>query len=469
MKTRLRLFLLAMLWLMGVSHSFSVLASDKALVERGRYIAIAADCGACHRQAINPGVPFAGGYAIESPMGRIIASNITPSKQYGIGNYSEQQFANALRYGIAADGKNLYPAMPYTSYRDMTTADVQALYAYFMQGVKPADFSPSARTDLSFPFNLRQMMWGWNLLYLSGTSADQGEALPGSLDRGKYLVEVLAHCSACHTPRNVMMAEQSSLNLSGSPLGGWFAPNITPDKSGIGDWSQRDLVTYLKTGHLAGKAQAAGAMAEAIENSFSLMTDDDLNAIASWVKQVPAIPAAIASIEIQSPQGGVDINTVLTGQGPLIDSLTTDGAKLYESACASCHGHEGQGTQDDFYPSLTRNRAVSALGAQNLVMVIVNGIQRKSGDSDISMPALGEQLNDAQIASVSNYVRSRFAGIDDKMTAQEVQTLRDGGEPPFIVRYINWLITAGILVVVGLLGGFWYWRKIRGSVRQQIR
>jgi mono/diheme cytochrome c family protein len=462
-------FLAVTVLFIGFSHSLTVFATDKALVERGRYIAIAADCGACHRQAFNNGVPFAGGYAIESPMGRIIASNITPSKQYGIGNYSQQQFANAVREGVAADGKNLYPAMPYTSYRDMTTADVQALYAYFMQGVEPADFPPSASTDLSFPFNLRQIMWGWNLLYLSGASGDKAETLPGSLDRGKYLVEVLAHCSACHTPRNIMMAEQNSLNLSGSPLGGWYAPNITPDKSGIGDWSQSDLVTYLKTGHLVGKAQAAGAMAEAVENSFSLMTDDDLNAIAAWVKQVPAIPTALPGKAVQPPPGGSDINTIFTGQGTLTDSSTTDGAKLYENACASCHGHEGQGTDDNFYPALTRNRAVSALGAQNLVMVIVEGIQRKTSDTDISMPAFAEQLSNAQIASVSNYVRSRFAGINDVVTAQDVQNLRDGGEVPFIMRYINWLMAAGIVVMAGLLGGFWRWRKVRRSGRQHTR
>jgi D-sorbitol dehydrogenase (acceptor) len=184
---------------------------------------------------------------------------------------------------------------------------------------------------------------------------------------------------------------------------------------------------------------------------------------------VPAIPTAVANIGLQLPRGGVDINSVLTGQETLTDSSTTDGAKLYESACASCHGHEGQGTDDNFYPALTRNRAVSALGPQNLVMVIVDGIQRKTSNTDISMPSFAEQLNNAQIASVSNYVRSRFAGIDDAVTAQDVQTLREGGEPPFIVRYINWLITTGILVMVCLLWGFWCWRKVKRSGRSQIR
>ncbi|TQI81172.1 D-sorbitol dehydrogenase (acceptor) [Serratia fonticola] len=464
MKILLRFFVATVL-LTGLSDSFSAFAAeeinDKALIERGRYIAVAADCGACHRQASNNGIPFAGGYAIESPMGRIIASNITPSKQYGIGNYSEQQFANAVREGKAADGHNLYPAMPYTSYHDMTAEDIHALYAYFIYGVKPADFAPSAQTDLSFPFNIRQVMWGWNQLYLGNAPVEESKVLPGTLKRGKYLVEVLAHCGACHTPRNIMMAEKRSLNLSGSPLGGWYAPNITPDKSGIGDWSQHDLVTYLKTGHLAGKAQAAGAMAEAVENSFSLMTDDDLNAIAAWVKQAPAIATTAPKIVAQSPRAVVDINLIITGEGDTTDSSTTDGAKLYESACASCHGHEGQGTEDNFYPSLTHNRAVAAWGAQNVIMTIAYGIQRKSSDGNVSMPAFSDQLNNAQIASVSNYVRSRFAGIEDQSSALDVQVLRDGGTPPFIMQYINGLIAAGTLVIAVLLGGiFWYWRKV---------
>ncbi|MBP2168833.1 D-sorbitol dehydrogenase (acceptor) [Erwinia toletana] len=444
--------LLTTLLLAGWGAAAAESADQQALIKRGEYLAVAADCGACHRQTSEDGAPFAGGYAIDSPMGRIIASNITPSKQYGIGNYSEQQFADALRKGVAADGSNLYPAMPYTAYQGMTDQDVHALYSYFMHGVKPVESAPSARTELSFPFNIRQIMWGWNLLYRNDKPFARQAELSEQLNRGKYLVDVLAHCSTCHTPRNLMMAEDSSRYLSGSPLGGWYAPNITPDNSGIGDWSQGDIAAYLKTGHLAGKAQAAGPMAEAVEHSFRYLGDDDLNAIAAWMKHIPAINTPQASRSAAPP--AVDINQVVSGQGDqasLADSHSTHGAELYNGACASCHGLEGQGTRDNFYPSLTHNSAVSAATAQNLVMTIVDGIHRKGSDSDVGMPAFGQQLNDAQIAAVTQYVRRHFAGIDQNISAEQVTTLRNGGEAPFIVRYINYLIAAGVIVAIIIL------------------
>lgn len=467
MKTRHKLFTLSLL-LTGLSHSFAAAAaaaepeSSAALIEHGKYIAVAGDCNACHRQAVDNGLPFAGGYAISSPMGNIISSNITPSKQFGIGDYTEQQFADAVRKGVLPKGKNLYPAMPYTSYHSMTDADIHALYVYLMQGVKPADFAPAAHTDLSFPFNIRQIMWGWNLLYRSSAPFENQADLSAQLNRGKYLVDVLAHCSTCHTPRNFMMAEKGGLNLSGSPLGGWYAPNITPDESGIADWSQPDIVTYLKTGHLTDKAQAAGSMAEAVENSFRFMTDDDLNAMAAWIKQVPAVHTKTNTTSVQPPPVADDTDSIITGQGAqgsLADSSTTNGAKLYENACASCHGHDGQGTHDNFYPSLTQNRAISAPFAQNLVMTIAEGIHRKSSDSDVSMPAFNQQLNDAQIASVSNYVRLHFAGIHDNIKAADVQTLRNGGEAPFIMRYLNALMAMGVVIVAAVLWGIWKWWK----------
>ena len=452
----------ALLITTGFLGSLYACASDEnteQLIQQGKYIATAADCGACHRQTKEDGEPFAGGYAIDSPMGRIIASNITPSKQFGIGNYTESQFADAVRKGVAANGDNLYPAMPYTAYHAMTDADIHALYTYFMKGVTPVDHAPDSKTELSFPFNIRQIMWGWNLLFSSQKPFEAPEGGSEQLSRGKYLTEVLGHCSTCHTPRNVMMAEIGDKNLSGSALGGWYAPNITPDSSGIGDWSQQDIVTYLKTGHVAGKAQAAGPMAEAVEHSFSHLSDSDLNAIAAWVKQVPSVSTEKAETSHSLP-ATPDINQVVHGQGSqasLAESAGTDGAELYNGACASCHGIHGQGTKDNFYPSLTHNSAVSSATPQNLVMTIIEGIHRKSSDSDVAMPAFKDQLTDAQVAAITSFVRLHFAGIDHNVTAGQVSTWRQGGEKPFIVKYINLLMTVGIvlaiIVIAAILAG----------------
>ncbi|MCC3742561.1 cytochrome c [Rouxiella badensis] len=463
MKIRSKL-LTAVVLSSGILSAASALATDAStteLIKRGEYIAVAADCGACHRQTREDGAPYAGGYAIDSPMGRIIASNITPSKQFGIGSYSEKQFADAVRKGVAADGSNLYPAMPYTAYQGMTDDDVHALYTYLMQGVKPVDHAPEAKTSLSFPFNIRQIMWGWNLLYRSDKPFAKQPNASDELNRGKYLVEVLGHCSTCHTPRNMMMAEESSQNLSGSPLGGWYAPNITPDKSGIGSWSQSEIVTYLKTGHLAGKAQAAGPMGEAVEHSFRYLSEADLNAMALYIKQVPAIATPTAQPASQPPVA-TDINQVIVGQGSqasLADSSSTHGAELYNGACASCHGIKGEGTKDNFYPSLTSNTAVSGATAQNLVMTIADGLHRKGSDSDVSMPAFGQQMSDAQIAAVSSYVRNQFANIQEPVTAEQVTTYRHGGDAPFIVRYVNCLMAAGAIVVLLILFGLLRLRK----------
>ncbi len=246
----------------GSAFAQDATGSDADLVAKGRYLATAADCAACHT-APNGGAPFAGGYGIESPLGTIFSTNITPSKTAGIGNYSEEDFARAVREGVAKDGSHLYPAMPYTAYAKISDDDMKALYAYFMHEVKPNDAQPE-KTALPFPFSIRMSMAFWNLLFLDNTRFKPDAAKSADWNRGAYLAEALEHCSTCHTPRNELMAEEGDKALSGSAVGSWYAPNITSDKvSGIGGWSDAELVEYLRTGHVAGKAQAAGPMAEA--------------------------------------------------------------------------------------------------------------------------------------------------------------------------------------------------------------
>uniref|UniRef100_A0A8R2HBG0 Uncharacterized protein n=1 Tax=Acyrthosiphon pisum TaxID=7029 RepID=A0A8R2HBG0_ACYPI len=197
------------------------------LVKRGEYLATAGDCSACHRDP-HSGKPFSGGYAIQSPMGMIYGSNITPSKTAGIGNYSLADFTAVMRKGKAPGNHYLYPAMPYTSFAGLSDEDIHALYSYLMLGV-PADNHPAPETDLPFPFSFRPVMAMWNLLFLDSKAVPGSNAASGSAERGEYLVRTLAHCSTCHTPRNGMMAEQGDRFLSGGKVGSWTAPNITPD------------------------------------------------------------------------------------------------------------------------------------------------------------------------------------------------------------------------------------------------
>jgi mono/diheme cytochrome c family protein len=247
--------------------------ADPALVERGHYLAVAGDCGACHSA---PGdKPMAGGLAVGTPIGAIISTNITPSKIAGIGTYTLAQFAAALRRGVRADGARLYPAMPYTAYAGVTDADVKALYSYFMLGVAPVDQRP-AEPRLPFPFNIRLSMMAWNLLFLDTKPFTPDPGKSAEWNRGAYLAVTLGHCGTCHTPRNLLMAEEGSRLLAGSDLGTWFAPNITSSaNSGIGAWSVGDLVSYMRDGRAAGKGQAAGPMAEAIDHSLRHLSEGD--------------------------------------------------------------------------------------------------------------------------------------------------------------------------------------------------
>ncbi|MBO9197644.1 cytochrome c [Rhizobium sp. 16-449-1b] len=444
--------------------TFAQDADLKALIERGHAVSIASDCMACHRTAAPDGKPFAGGYTIASPMGPIVAPNITPSKEFGIGNWTEAQFTDAVRNGVAPRG-HLYPAMPYTAYRGMTDEDIHALYTYLTHDVAPVDEAPSAKTTLPFPFNQRIAMAGWNLLFNRATPFDSAAVAPGAAERGKYLVDALAHCGACHTPRNTFMAEDAGQYLGGGDVGGWHAPNITSDPiSGIGGWNTQEIVAYLKHGNAVGKSQAAGPMAEAVEHSFRHMSDEDLTAMAVYLKTVPPIRAAGQTVPAfahkdAKPDDIAKLDYAIDrSPAAMQNGSSVDGQELYVSACATCHQLNGSGTEDQFYPSLTSNRATGGLTASNLVMAIVEGIHRPTNDVTVAMPAFKNQLTNAQIAAVSNYVLARFGNDTLKVSEQDVVTLRNGGEVPLLIRATPWLMWGGAcaaaIVLILLIGLF---------------
>lgn len=303
-------------------------ANDAALVERGRYLAVAGDCAACH--TAHGKAPFSGGLAIASPLGAIYSTNITPSRSHGIGAYTLEQFSRAVRAGVRADGSHLYPAMPYTAYAKVSDADTAALYAYFMRGVQAVDTAPPP-TRLPFPFNVRLSMGLWNWLYLDSRPFVADPARSAEWNRGAYLAQGLAHCTTCHTPRNFLMAEKPALYLQGASLGTWYAPDITPGKPG---WDHAAMASYLRTGHAANGATAGGPMREAIDLSFSKMAPADLAAIATYLQELPApsMPAAPAAV-----------SKVVTSDVAEMAGGLADGERLYRNNCASCHQVDGDG------------------------------------------------------------------------------------------------------------------------------
>jgi fructose 5-dehydrogenase cytochrome subunit len=441
-------------------------ATPQSLVEKGRYLATAADCAACHTAP--GGHPFAGGYALATPLGAIYSTNITPSKSAGIGDYTEAEFASAVRDGIRRDGAHLYPAMPYTAYSGMTDADISALYAYFKQEVAADDTIPK-QTSLPFPFSVGASMAGWNLLFHDSTRFQPDPAKSGEQNRGAYLVDVLGHCGTCHTPRNFLMAEDKGASLSGASLGNWYAPNITSDpRSGIGAWSEQELVDYLRTGHVQGKGQAAGPMAEAVQNSLQYLSDPDLHAIAATLKASPPV-ATTAAAESRFAYGqAANLEPVLRGAG----TTPTRGQSIFSGNCATCHQPTGAGGPGGAYPQLFHNTATGAANTTNLIATVLYGVDRVAGGQHAFMPAFGPsapssfRLADQDVADVSNYVLKQFGDpAAASVTAQDVATVRQGGEPPLLARLapaaMPALVLAG-LVILALL----CWRVLRNGRKQ---
>lgn len=440
--------------LAALACSHAIAADDAALIQRGEYLATASDCAACH--SVPGHQPFAGGLGIPTPLGNIVSTNITPSKTAGIGNYSEAQFRDALRKGIRADGKHLYPAMPYTAYAQLDDADVQALYVYFMHAVKPVDVATTP-TRLPFPFNIRLSMAAWNLLFLDSKPFKPDPGRSAEWNRGAFLVRGPAHCSTCHTPRNLLMAERSSRELAGGEVGTWFAPNITSDaSSGIGNWSSPELVAYLKLGHVSGKAQAAGPMAEAVDNSLRHLTDADLQAIATYLKTVPPRhdPADTRAVDSWgNPSAEPDV--ARTALPDAADEMSA--AQIYDAYCASCHQARGQGSFDGGLPPLFHNTATGRTDTANLVMVILDGIRWHTDDSGVHMPGFAHELSDQQIATLGNWLLQHYGNPAATVNMDQVRALRAGGAPSHQVLLARLAIAVVVLLLIAVI--FWLLRR----------
>ncbi len=406
----------------------NVSPTNSDLVNRGAYIARTADCMACHRE------DYSGGVAIETPIGNIYSTNITPSTRYGIGNYTETDFKNALKKGRAPTHQ-LYPAMPYPSYHGMADADISALFAYF-QTVPPVEEPPEKITKLPFPLNIRTLILAWNVLNVPST--DNRAGLTQTQQRGEYLVNNLEHCGTCHTPRNLTQGLDKKKYLSGAPLGKWYAPNITPDNdSGIGRWSESNIVTYLRTGMLEKRAYAGGPMAEAVAHSTRYLSDSDLIAMAAYLKVVPIIKTDDYVIPVDTSRLPSSVSRSITYD--LIEqkeylaqakSTTNAGSNtnnspkaLYLAACASCHGVDGYAQPDARYASIVGLSSIRRIKPDALINVIAYGAKGALNTAP-KMPGFEKELSHAQIASITNYVRVTFGGLQNSdVSAADVKRI----------------------------------------------
>jgi len=383
-----------------------------SLVERGAYLARAADCMACHTK---PGAKdFAGGLGFKLPFGTLYSTNITPDKETGIGNYSDADFLNAVHRGIRRDGARLYPAMPYVSYTYMTDDDALAIKAYLFS--LPAVHEQAPANTLSFPYDQRWAMMFWSALFNPDTRFAPDTSKSPEWNRGAYLSEALAHCGECHTPRNLAFALDNRKKFSGAVTAGWHAFNITSDKAtGIGGWNDADLASYLANGHASGHGTASGPMGEAVDRSFSQMTADDIKSMVAYVRSVPPIasPDLPASPAPPAPASHKD------GGG----SGNARGKLVFEGGCVSCHGWTGESAVSPL-ATLTGAAAVNDPSGTNVAQIVLSGTTRLTPDGALSMPAFGHAYSDDEIAAVANYVTARFGAKGSSLTAQDVAELR---------------------------------------------
>ena len=383
-----------------------------SLVERGAYLARAADCMVCHTS--QGGKEYAGGLGFKLPFGMLYSTNITPDKETGIGKYTDQDFLNAVHRGVRQDGARLYPAMPFTSYTYISDADALAIKAYLFSLTPVRAVAPA--NTLMFPFNQRWVMIFWSVLFDPDTRFEPDTSKSPEWNRGAYLAEALAHCGECHTPRNLAFALDNRKKFAGALTAGWRAFNISSDKTtGIGGWSDADLISYLSIGHAAGHGTASGPMGEAVDQSFSQLAPEDIRAVVTYLRSIPAItstdlPATLAPPAPASHKDG--------GGTP-----DPRGKMVFEGACVSCHGWSGESPIAPF-ATFTGAWAVNDPGATNVAQIVISGTKRHTPADTISLPAFGNAYSDAEIAAVANYVTARFGSKGSQLTAQDVAELR---------------------------------------------
>jgi mono/diheme cytochrome c family protein len=372
-------------------------------IAHGQMLTVIGDCGGCH--TADPARPFAGGTRIATPFGAITAPNLTPDRDTGIGAWSDDDFKRALREGVAPDGARYYPAFPYPHFTRLTRDDISAIRSYL--AALPAVRNRIAPPELRFPYNYRPLMRLWNDLFFRPGLFEPDQGKSAEWNRGGYLVEGLAHCGACHTPKNFLGAEKQNAAFTGDRIAGWFAPRLDgAARSGLKDWSVEDIVEYLASGRNK-RSHAGGPMAEVVASSTAKMDDADLRAIAVYLKALPAGPPEPA---VMPPRDA----TMIAGQA------------IYARACIACHEADGSGAPR-IYPPLPGNALLQSDDPSSTLRVILDGAESLTtprAPNTGSMPAYARELNDQQVADVATYVRNSWGNAAPAVTAGDVRRAR---------------------------------------------
>lgn len=397
--------------------------SDAASIERGRYLAVAADCTACHTAP--GGKPFAGGLALDSPLGAIYSTNITPDKDSGIGKFTLDDFDRAVRHGIDDDGETLYPAMPYPSYARMSDEDVAALYDYFMHGVAPVP-STAPANGIPWPLSIRWPLAVWRKLYAPSPDAPPFSASHYTdpvVARGAYLVEGPGHCGTCHTPRALTLQEKalddsSSVFLSGGQrIGGWTAVNLRGNSAdGLGDWSKEDIVATLRTARNSQQAVIGAPMNDVIVHSTQYLNDADLEAIAAYLKTLPPAPGDRSKF---APNPA-------TAAALAAGHEANRGAELYVDNCAACHRTDGQGSLK-VLPKMAGNSTVLSDDPNSLISVVLGGSSlpgTAAAPSPLGMPGFGWRLTNDEVAQLLTFIRNSWGNQASSVSAGDVGRVR---------------------------------------------
>jgi mono/diheme cytochrome c family protein len=379
--------------------------TDYAKIERGRYLTHAGDCAACHTD--EGGKPFAGGRAVPTPFGTIYATNITPDKESGIGGWSDEDFWNAMHSGVRPNGQHLYPAFPYPWFTKLTHEDVLAIKAY-LDSV-PAVRQAAKPPHLPWPMTVRESVAGWNAMFFKEGTYRPDPSKSPEWNRGAYLVEGLGHCGACHSPKNLLGGIKKGDRYEGGQGEGWFATSLVGNPhAGLGAWSTDEIVEYLKTG-ANDRARAMGPMAEVVHNSTMYLSGDDLRAIATYLK---ALPAAGTDHAKGVPSGD--------------DDRMRRGRLVYVDQCAGCHMENGAGIAHVF-PPIRGNTGLHAEDPTSLARLVLEGApsaKTPAKPEGFAMPAFGWKLSDAAVADLLTYIRASFGNQAEPVKASKVADVR---------------------------------------------